>query len=117
MFLSFPFFSRWRLSRNEAKDANFSENEPNPTPQLLKLFAEDYVATRKKVPSQKIACHNLISFTLSGGGVKRWVTIDPEFLKGFRYRDDATSVADSAFKGFDTAEEVLATRPPKGRES
>lgn len=26
-------------------------------------------------------------------------------------------VADGAFKGFDTAEEVLAARPPKGRES
>lgn len=54
---------RWRLSRNEAKDAHLSKDEPNPTPQLLKLFAEDYIVTRKKLPSQKSACHNLISFT------------------------------------------------------
>lgn len=41
-------FSSWRLSRKEATNANFSKNEPDPTPQLLKSFVEDYIATRKK---------------------------------------------------------------------
>ncbi|KAJ5439290.1 uncharacterized protein N7458_010288 [Penicillium daleae] len=30
---------------------------------LLKSFAEDYIATRKTLPSQKSACQNLINFT------------------------------------------------------
>ncbi|KAJ6127624.1 hypothetical protein N7523_003236 [Penicillium sp. IBT 18751x] len=53
----------WRLSRNEAAYANFSKDEPDPTPQLFKSFAEDYIATRKTLPSQKTACSNLINFT------------------------------------------------------
>ncbi|KAJ5302313.1 hypothetical protein N7508_007176 [Penicillium antarcticum] len=242
----------WRLSRNEAADANFSKDEPDPTPQILKSFAEDYVATRKNLPSQKTACLNLISFTsrweretsrslpreikddvlnfirtdltakynlptkprerstvtakdieyllrglfgndwhdyrherarvqtgsalamFSGSGaragavvessayrntneclyyrhitlnvkwspqtgsLKRWVTIDPEFLKGWRCRDDTIlnwfrehpvlgmnfvfwvivhGIADGAFKGLSTVAEVLNVKPPKGRES
>ncbi|KAJ5235461.1 uncharacterized protein N7469_004629 [Penicillium citrinum] len=244
----------WRLSRNEAANANFSKEEPDPNPQLLKSFAEDYIATRKKLPSQKSACLNFINFTsrwerettrslpgpvkedvlnyirqdltvkyklatkprerymvtakdidyllrglfgddwhdyrherarvqtgsalaiFAGSGsragavvessdyrdtneclyyrhltfnikwsskndeIKRWVTIDPEFLKGKRYKDDrylpknwfretpilgfnfvfwviVHGVADGAFKGLRTVEDVLAVRPPKGRES
>lgn len=72
--------------------------------------------------------------------VKRWVTLDPKFLKGRRYRDDATlpktwfrehpilvmnfvfwvivhGIADRAFKGISSVEELLAQRPPEGRES
>ncbi|KAJ5813677.1 uncharacterized protein N7503_000427 [Penicillium pulvis] len=244
----------WRLSRNEATNANFSKDEPDPTPNLLKLFVEDYIATRRKLPCEKSACLNFINFTSrweretsrslpdtvkqdvlnyirttstpkyglstkprerfmvtakdieyllrrlfgddchdyiherarvqtgsalslfagSGaragavvessayrdsneclyyrhlsfhlkwsrevGALKRWVTIDPEFLKGWRYRDDATlpknwfrehpvlgmnfvfwvivhGIADGAFKGLSTVADVLAERPPKGRES
>ncbi|CAG8330027.1 unnamed protein product [Penicillium nalgiovense] len=74
------------------------------------------------------------------GSLIRWVTIDPEFLKGWRYRDDTTlpknwfrehpvlgmsfvfwvivyRVADGAFKGLATVTEVLAAKPPNGRES
>jgi hypothetical protein len=58
-----PNFCRWRLSRNEAINANFSKNEPDPTPEILKSFAEDYIATRKKIPSQKSASQNLTNFT------------------------------------------------------
>ncbi|KAF4201971.1 hypothetical protein CNMCM8927_000885 [Aspergillus lentulus] len=72
--------------------------------------------------------------------VKYWVTIDPEFLKGHRYNDEAvipknwipeqeilgrnfifyvmvTGIADKAFRGIRTADELLDKRPPKGRES
>lgn len=31
-----------------------------------------------------------IKWSSQAGTVKRWVTIDPQFLKGWRYRDDAT---------------------------
>lgn len=34
-----------------------------------------------------------IKWSKSAGRVKRWVTIDPEFLKGWRYRDDITLYA------------------------
>ncbi|KAI9040418.1 uncharacterized protein KD926_008241 [Aspergillus affinis] len=243
----------WRLSRNESKEKNFSHDEPDPTPQILKSFAEDYIATRKKIPSQKSACHNLTSFTslweretsrtlplhvkkdvlnyirntltpkyglrtepreralvtakdieyllrrlfgkdshdykherarvqtgsslslFAGSGaragaivesssyrdsneclyykhlsfnikwsenghIKRWVTIDPEFLKGWRYRDDVKmpknwfrehpvlgfnfvfwvivhGIADSAFRGISSVDDLLTKRPPVGRES
>ncbi|KAJ5600685.1 hypothetical protein N7450_001752 [Penicillium hetheringtonii] len=160
----------WRLSCNEAANANFSREEPDPTPQLLKSFAEYYIATRKKLPSQKSACLNFINFTsrweretcrtLPGpvkedvlnhltfnikwgskdGKIKCWVTIDPEFLKGQCYIDDrylpknwfrenpilgfnfvfwiiVQGVADGAFKGLRTVEDILAVIPPKGRES
>lgn len=53
----------WRLSRNESKEMNFSKEEPDPSPQTLKLFAESYIATQKNLPSQKSTCHNLTSFT------------------------------------------------------
>ncbi|KAF7137127.1 hypothetical protein CNMCM5793_007191 [Aspergillus hiratsukae] len=72
--------------------------------------------------------------------VKYWVTIDPEFLKGHRYDDEAViprnwipeqdilgrnfvfyvmvaGIADKAFRGIRTANELLDKRPPKGRES
>ncbi|KAF4155474.1 hypothetical protein CNMCM6069_007995 [Aspergillus lentulus] len=238
----------WRLSRNESATTNFSKDEPDPSPQILKLFAEEFIVTRKRgLPSQKTACHNFTSFTSkweretsrtlprqvkddvlnfikddltkkwglptkprevylvtakdikyllrrlfgddphdyvherarvqtgsslalfagsgaragaivesssyrntneclyyrwskSAGRVKRWVTIDPEFLKGWRYRDDITlpknwfrehpilamnfvywvmvhGIADDAFKGISSVDELLAQRPPEGRES
>ncbi|KAJ8154160.1 hypothetical protein LV165_006163 [Aspergillus fumigatus] len=263
----------WRLSRKESGTKNFSKDEPDPSPQILKLFVEFYIATRKRnVPSQKTVCCFFTSFTsrweretsrslpmevkkdvlnfirndltskyalpteprtrslvtakdieyllrrlfgddthdyvherarvqtgsalalFAGSGsragaivesssyrntneclyykvgaynvcskvqfsdsyakhlsfhikwssqagtVKRWVTIDPQFLKGWRYRDDATlpktwfrehpilamnfvfwvivhGIADRAFKGISSVEELLAQRPPKGRES
>ncbi|KAJ5713927.1 uncharacterized protein N7483_011108 [Penicillium malachiteum] len=230
----------WRLSRNEAANANFTKEEPDPTPQLLKSFAEYFIATRKDLPSQKTACQNFINFTsrweretsrslpsqvkddvmnyirndltvkyslrtkpqerfmvmakdikyllrglfrddwhdykhkrarvqigsslalFSGSGSragaiiesssyrdsnkclyykssetgrsKRWVTIDSKFLKGWRHRDDkylehpvlglnfvfwviVHGVADGAFKGLNTVADVLAVRPPEGRES
>ncbi|KAJ5465460.1 hypothetical protein N7530_009247 [Penicillium desertorum] len=129
---------------------------------LLKSFAEDYIATRKKLPSQKSACLNFINFTsrweretprslpgpvkedvlnwsLRDGEIKRWVTIDPEFLKGKSYKDDrylpknwfretpilgfnfvfwviVYGVADGAFKGLRIVEDVLADSHP-GRPS
>ncbi|KAH1736917.1 hypothetical protein KXV51_002696 [Aspergillus fumigatus] len=72
--------------------------------------------------------------------VKYWVTISPEFLKGYRYNDEAvlpknwipeqeilgknfifyvmvTGIADKAFRGIRTTDELLDKRPPKGRES
>ncbi|KAF7590037.1 hypothetical protein BBP40_003426 [Aspergillus hancockii] len=244
----------WRLSRSEPKDANLTREDPDPTPQQLKLFAESYVVSRKTKPSQKSACNNFTCFTtkwergtsrtlplglkkdvlnyirtvlaerhslptkprerflvtakdidlllhhlfgeddhdyvherarvqtasslalFSGsaaragaivesssyrktneclyykhltfnlkwsgdaGGLKRWVVIDPEFLKGLRYRDDKMipknwfrehpvlgksfvfwvivhGIADGAFKGISTVEELLEKRPAKGRES
>ncbi|KAJ5366659.1 hypothetical protein N7541_000600 [Penicillium brevicompactum] len=159
----------WRLSRDESTDSNFP-NLPVPTPQLLKLFAEFYIVSRKHIPAQKSVCNVFTSFTsrwerdtsrpLSDevkqdvlnhlsfhikwskerGSLIRWVTIDPEFLKGWRYRDDTTlpknwfrehpvlgmsfvfwvivhGVADGAFKGHVTVTDVLAAKPPKGRES
>ncbi|CAG8151922.1 unnamed protein product [Penicillium nalgiovense] len=243
----------WRISRNESTDPNFP-NLPVPTPELLKLFAEFYIKSCKKVPSQQSACNHFTSFTskweretsqslpkevkddvlnyirteltveyklptkprerflvngkdiayllrhlfvddchdyiherarvqtasslslFAGSGARagavvessayrksneclyyrhlsfhlkwskergsliRWVTIDPEFLKGWRYRDDTTlpknwfrehpvlgmsfvfwvivhGVADGAFKGLATVTEVLAAKPPNGRES
>jgi hypothetical protein len=55
---------RWRLSRNESATTNFSKDEPDPSPQILKLFAEEFIVTRKRgLPSQKTACHNFTSFT------------------------------------------------------
>ncbi|OJD23815.1 hypothetical protein ACJ73_04828 [Blastomyces percursus] len=48
---------RWRLSRNEPEDKNFAKNEPDPSAQTLKLFAEFYVVTRNK-PSQHSVRHN-----------------------------------------------------------
>ncbi|KAA8644962.1 uncharacterized protein ATNIH1004_009173 [Aspergillus tanneri] len=236
----------WRLSRNESREKNFSKDEPDPSPQILKSFAEYYIATRRKLPSRKSACHNLTSFTsrweretsrtlpldyirnvltakyglptkpreralvtaqdieyllrhlfekdnhdyiherarvqtgsslslFAGSGaragaivesssyrnsneclyyrhltfnlkwsknglIKRWVTIDPEFLKGWRYRDDTTlpknwfrehpvlgmnfvfwvivhGIADGAFKGISSVDDLLGKRPPVGRES
>ncbi|ODM21326.1 hypothetical protein SI65_02169 [Aspergillus cristatus] len=41
----------WHLSRNENHEKNFSKDEPDPSPQTLKLFAESYIATRKDIPS------------------------------------------------------------------
>ncbi|KAJ5492669.1 hypothetical protein N7539_001415 [Penicillium diatomitis] len=32
---------KWRLSRHEAINANFSKNEPDSTPKFLKSFAKD----------------------------------------------------------------------------
>ncbi|TQB76439.1 hypothetical protein MPDQ_007846 [Monascus purpureus] len=262
----------WRLSRKESGTKNFSKDEPDPSPQILKLFVEFYIATRRKVPSQKTAIHVFTNFAsrweretsrslpmevkndvrnfirndltskydlpteprarfpvtakdieyllrrlfgddthdyvherarvqtgsalaiFAGSGsragaivesssyrntneclyykvsdcgvcsrvhfsdsyakhltfhikwsnqartVKRWVTLDPKFLKGRRYRDDATlpktwfrehpilvmnfvfwvivhGIADRAFKGISSVEELLAQRPPEGRES
>ncbi|EER41728.1 conserved hypothetical protein [Histoplasma capsulatum H143] len=72
--------------------------------------------------------------------VIRWVTLDPEFLKGHRYRDDeilprtwfnshpvlglgflfwvsVIGLADHAFRGISTIDELLEKRPPKGKES
>ncbi|KAK5800942.1 hypothetical protein VI817_003154 [Penicillium citrinum] len=42
-----------RLSRNKAANTNFSKEEPDSIPQLLKSFAEDYIATKKKLFLQK----------------------------------------------------------------
>ncbi|KAJ9483843.1 hypothetical protein VN97_g9548 [Penicillium thymicola] len=243
----------WRISRNESTNPDFP-NLPIPTPERLKLFAEFYIKSCKKVPSQRSACGHFTSFTskweretsrslskevkddvlnfirteltvryklptkprerflvngkdidyllrhlfvddhhdyvhervrmqtgsslslFAGSGARagaiiessayrksneclyyrhlsfhlkwskenehliRWVTIDPEFIKGWRYRDDITlpknwfrehpvlgmsfvfwvivhGVADGAFKGLATVTEVLAAKPPKGRES
>ncbi|KAM0107297.1 hypothetical protein ACP6JB_007115 [Aspergillus fumigatus] len=72
--------------------------------------------------------------------IKRWVTIDPEFVKGHRYSDEAVipknwiteqkvlgrnfvfyvmvaGIADQAFKGIRSVDELLSKVPPKGRES
>ncbi|KAA8649640.1 uncharacterized protein ATNIH1004_002311 [Aspergillus tanneri] len=72
--------------------------------------------------------------------IKRWVTIDPEFVKGLRYSDEkvipktwiteqkvlgrnfvfyvmVAGLADRAFKGIHTVDELLSKVPPKGRES
>lgn len=54
---------RWRFSCNQSTDSNSSKNELDPTSQFLKLFAEEYIATCKILPSQISTCDNLISFT------------------------------------------------------
>lgn len=58
--------ARWRLSRNEPPNANFSKDDPDLSPQLLKLFVEDYIVTREHTPTQKTVCSILICF------VSRW---------------------------------------------
>ncbi|KAG2010923.1 hypothetical protein GB937_007467 [Aspergillus fischeri] len=35
----------WRLSRKESGTKNFSKDEPDPSPQILKLFVEFYITT------------------------------------------------------------------------
>ncbi|KAK4936091.1 hypothetical protein LTR66_015381 [Elasticomyces elasticus] len=52
----------WRLSRDESTDSNFPKL-PVPTPQLLKLFAEFYIVSRKHIPAQKSVCNVFTSFT------------------------------------------------------
>lgn len=37
--------------------------KPVPSPQLLKLFVEDFLVTRKNLPSTKSVCDQFISFT------------------------------------------------------
>ena len=39
------------------------QDEPAPTPQLLKLFAESFIATKEKMPSCQSVCDQFISFT------------------------------------------------------
>lgn len=39
------------------------KDEPAPSPQILKSFAEDFITTRTKLPSQKTACDHFINFT------------------------------------------------------
>ncbi|KAJ5675025.1 uncharacterized protein N7477_004959 [Penicillium maclennaniae] len=162
----------WRLSRGEPGDTERMKEEPMPTPQTMKLFAENYIVTRKKdLPSTETVCGHFINFTSfwerttskeipmevkkdvlnhltfhlkwgrESGKIRRWVTIDPEFLKGCRFQDNIKvrprswfrehdilgfnfvfwvivhGIADGAFKGISTIEELLAIRPPEGRES
>ncbi|KAJ5415015.1 hypothetical protein N7509_000113, partial [Penicillium cosmopolitanum] len=57
----------WGLSLNEANNANFSKEEPDPTPQLLKSFAEDYIATRKKTALAEICMSKLHQFYFEVG--------------------------------------------------
>ncbi|KAJ5091808.1 hypothetical protein NUU61_006678 [Penicillium alfredii] len=54
--------TRWRVSRNEATDANFSKDDPDPTPQQLKLIAEFVITSYKTFPSQQTAFHKFTSF-------------------------------------------------------
>ncbi|BCS28042.1 uncharacterized protein APUU_61090S [Aspergillus puulaauensis] len=72
--------------------------------------------------------------------IQRWVTIDPEFIKGERYTDEKVTpknwipeqkmlrtnfvfyvmvagIVDQAFRAIRTVDELLSTVPPKGRES
>ncbi|KAG2010920.1 hypothetical protein GB937_007464 [Aspergillus fischeri] len=72
------------------------------------------------------------------GIVKRWVTIDPKFLKGWRYQDDVTlpktwfrehlilvmnfifwviihSITDCAFKGISSVEEFTGPKTSRGQ--
>ncbi|CAI7595632.1 unnamed protein product [Penicillium viridicatum] len=244
----------FKLSRKESGDLSAMKDEPAPSPQILKSFAEDFITTRTKLPSQKTACDHFINFTsywertavrkldktvkddvlnyirvnltkkyklrtkprerflvtakdidyllrrlftsdshdyiherarvqtasslalFAGSGsragaivessayrhtneclyyrhiqfhlkwgrepgtIKRWVTIEPKFLKGWRLQDDTTlpknwfrehpvlgsnfifwvivhGIADNAFKNISSVEKLLAQHPPKGRES
>lgn len=52
----------WRLSRNEPESKNFAKEEPDPSAQTLKLFAEDFVVTRKDIPSQYSVRHKISCF-------------------------------------------------------
>ncbi|KAJ5641215.1 hypothetical protein N7490_005215 [Penicillium lividum] len=54
----------WRLSRGEPED-DFSnlKDTPDPTPQQLKSFAEHYITSRDKLPSQQTACDRLFALT------------------------------------------------------
>ncbi|KAJ5138867.1 uncharacterized protein N7515_003715 [Penicillium bovifimosum] len=52
----------WRISRNESTDPDFP-NLPVPTPELLKLLAEFYIKSCKRIPSQTSACGHFTSFT------------------------------------------------------
>jgi hypothetical protein len=47
--------------------------------------------SRPLTRAQHLSFH--IKWSKPAGTVKRWVTIDPEFLKGWRYRDDVTLYA------------------------
>ncbi|GMG01327.1 unnamed protein product [Aspergillus oryzae] len=141
---------RWRLSRSEPKDANLTREDPDPTPQQLKLFAESYVVSRKTKPSQKSACNNFTCFTskweretsrtlplglkkdvlnvraahvlifITGATnyrPKNWFREHPVPGKSFVFWVIVHGIADGAFKGISTVEELLEKRPPKGRES
>ncbi|KAJ5714395.1 uncharacterized protein N7483_011576 [Penicillium malachiteum] len=121
----------WRLSRNEAANANFGKEEPDPTPQLLKSFAEYFIATRKDLPSQKTACQNFINFTSrweretsrslpNQDGAIKTTNIYKEYLilgLNFVFWVIVYGVADGAFKGLNTVADVLVVRPLEGRES
>ncbi|BCR90176.1 hypothetical protein ACHE_60062S, partial [Aspergillus chevalieri] len=52
----------WRLSRDENESKNSAKEEPDPSAQTLKLFAEDFVATRKQIPSQYSVRHTISCF-------------------------------------------------------
>ncbi|KAJ5865277.1 uncharacterized protein N7529_007193 [Penicillium soppii] len=121
------------LSRNESTDSNFP-NSPVLTPQLLKLFAEFYIVSRDKIPKQKTERDT--SRPLSDK-VKRDVLNskerflvngkDIDYLLRHLFVNDCHDyvhervivygVADGAFKGHASMIEVLAAKPPKGRES
>lgn len=49
------YLSSWRLSRKEATNANFSKNEPNPIPQLLKTLLQQEKIYPHKSPHVRIS--------------------------------------------------------------
>lgn len=49
--------------RGEPGDTDALKGEPVPSPQLLKLFVEDFLVKRKNLPSTKSVCDQFVSFT------------------------------------------------------
>ncbi|EKV12779.1 hypothetical protein PDIG_42150 [Penicillium digitatum PHI26] len=126
----------WRLSRDESTDSNFP-NLPVPTPQLLKLFA-DFTSrwerdtsrplsdeVKQDVLNRAVPCqrkgHRLPASTPVCGRLSQLCTREstehPVLGKSFVFWVIVHGVADGAFKGHTTVTEVLAAKPPKGRES
>ncbi|KAJ5857853.1 hypothetical protein N7455_008747 [Penicillium solitum] len=134
---AFLIISRWRISRNESIDPDFP-NLPVPTPERLKLFAEFYIKSCKKLPSQRSAYGHFTSFTSkwereTSRSLSKEVKDDPrerflvngkdiDYLLRYLFVDDyhdyviVYRVADGTFKGLATVTEVLTVKPPKGRE-
>ncbi|CAG8296393.1 unnamed protein product [Penicillium salamii] len=100
--------------------------------------SSSYPGTNECLYYKHIELH--VKWSGDGKNVIRWVSISPEFLKGYRYRDDTKmpinwfnehpvlgfnfvfwvivhGVADNAFKNLSSLEAVLAMKPPKGRGS
>ncbi|KAJ5193152.1 hypothetical protein N7449_009294 [Penicillium cf. viridicatum] len=105
----------FKLSRKELGDLSGMKDEPVPSPQILKSFAEYFITTRTNLPSQKTACDHFINFTLYWERTtvrKLDKTVKDDVLNVIVH-----SIADNIFKNISSVEKLLAQRLPKGRES